>query len=73
MINQPSVESLINKLETDNLAVSRYALCVVAAKRARQLAENGTVSSPKENPNNEKELTLACGEIAEGKVIIAKD
>ena len=37
MINQPSVDLLIEKLGTDGQAASRYCLCVVASKRARQI------------------------------------
>lgn len=39
MINEPAVDLLIRKLGTDEEPVSRYALCVVAAKRARQIIE----------------------------------
>ena len=39
MINLPTVDSLISKLDENGGHVSRYALCVVVAKRARQLIE----------------------------------
>ena len=39
MINQPSVDSLVEKLGSKEHPASRYALCVVASKRARQIIE----------------------------------
>lgn len=35
MINQPSVDVLIDRLGSNGEPVSRYCLCVVAAKRAK--------------------------------------
>lgn len=71
MINQPPVDLLIEQLGTDGQPVSRYCLCVVAAKRARQIIEqtSGTVKG------NEiiKELAVASQEIAVGKVKCVKD
>ena len=37
MINEPAIDQLIDKLG-DKYKGSKYVLCVVAAKRARQLA-----------------------------------
>jgi DNA-directed RNA polymerase omega subunit len=73
MINSPSVDSLIEKLGQDGLPASRYALCVVAAKRARQLIEQDSVNSLKENPQRLKEIALACEEIESGKIKAVKD
>ncbi len=70
MINTPAVDSLINKLGQDGIPASRYALCVVAAKRARQLIEQ---NSQRENPESIKEITLACEEIESGKIKAVKD
>ena len=39
MINEPAVDVLIRKLGAEENPVSRYALCVVASKRARQIIE----------------------------------
>ena len=39
MINEPSVDALIRKLGTEEEPISRYALCTIAAKRARQIIE----------------------------------
>ena len=71
MINNPPVDLLIEQLGTDGQPVSRYCLCVVAAKRARQIIEQtaGTATG------NEviKELAIASREIASGKIKCAKD
>ncbi|MCH5143242.1 MAG: DNA-directed RNA polymerase subunit omega [Clostridiales bacterium] len=71
MINQPPVDLLIEQLGTPEQPVSRYCLCVVAAKRARQIIEQtaGTATG------NEiiKELAVASREIAEGKIKCVKD
>lgn len=73
MINTPAVDSLIEKLGQDGVPASRYALCVVAAKRARQLIEQNSVNSARENPLKLKEIALACEEIECGKVKAVKD
>ena len=39
MINEPSVDKMIRKLGSEEEPVSRYALCTVASKRARQIIE----------------------------------
>lgn len=71
MINHPPVDLLIEQLGTDGQPASRYCLCVVAAKRARQIIEQtaGTATG------NEviKELAIASREIASGKIKCAKD
>lgn len=72
MINEPAVDTMIRKLGTEEEPVSRYALCTVASKRARQIIEiernRGTSSAGKD-----KEILTACKDIAEGRVVIAKD
>ncbi len=72
MINQPSVDLLIDRLGTDEQPASRYCLCVVAAKRARQILEKHAASgaSPDEYL---KEISEACKEIADGKIKYSKD
>lgn len=71
MINQPPVDLLIEQLGTDGQPVSRYCLCVVAAKRARQIIEQ-TASNPK-SKEIVKELAVASREIADGKIKCVKD
>lgn len=73
MINEPAVDSLIGKLGEDGQPVSRYELCVVVAKRARQLIERNTVNNVNDNPGKLKEIALACEEIDEGKIKSVKD
>lgn len=73
MINQPAVDTLLEKLSREGHTASRYELCVVVAKRARQLIERGSVSNINENPGKLKEIALACEEIEEGKIISVKD
>ena len=50
--------------------MSRYCLCVVAAKRARQILEQVPSSSSGEVL---KELAVASREIADGKIKCVKD
>lgn len=73
MINEPAVDLLIDKLGHDGQVASRYELCVVVAKRARQLIEQNSVSNMNENPGKLKEIALACEEIEEGKIKSVKD
>lgn len=73
MINQPAVDTLLDKLNREGHTASRYELCVVVAKRARQLIERGSVSNINENPGKLKEIALACEEIEEGKIVSVKD
>lgn len=72
MINQPSVDTLIDQLGANGEPASRYCLCVVAAKRARQILEKHVASGA--NPDEYlKEISVACQEIADGKIKCAKD
>lgn len=72
MVNEPSVDQMIRKLGTQDKPVSRYALCTIVSKRARQIIEiekNRGVTSD----GRDKEILAACKEVAGGKVVIAKD
>ena len=72
MINQPSVDVLIDRLGSNGEPVSRYCLCVVAAKRARQILEKHAASGA--DPDEYlKEMSVACQEIADGKIKYTKD
>jgi DNA-directed RNA polymerase subunit omega len=62
MIN-PSIVSLLEKVD------NRYALVVVAAKRARQLIAGEKKLT---NIDSNKPVTVAINEISEGKVIYEK-
>lgn len=72
MINNPPVDLLIEQLGSDGQPVSRYCLCVVASKRARQIIEqtSGQNATSKEII---KELAVASREIANGKIKCVKD
>lgn len=59
MMVKPSVTEVLKKVE------NRYALIVMTAKRARQIA-NG--QAPMTDVKESSPVTLAVNEIAEGKV-----
>ncbi len=73
MINEPSVDALVRKLGTDDEPVSRYELCVLIAKRTRQIIEQMQSTGATELPGKQKEIVLACQEVVNGKVKIARD
>lgn len=73
MINVPAVDTLLNRLSHEGHPASRYELCVVVSKRARQLIERGNVNNVNENPGKLKEIALACEEIEDGKIVSVKD
>ena len=73
MVNEPSVDLLIRKLGTEEDPVSRYALCTIASKRARQILEAERNLGAQGGNERPKELSTACEDIAAGKVVIAKD
>ena len=66
MIHEPPIDILAEKVG------SKYSLCVVASKRARQILDNAQNSGVKDLPNNEKPLSLAAEEIYDGKVTATK-
>lgn len=72
MINQPTVDVLLEKLGSAEEPASRYCLCVVAAKRARQILEQHAAQGPKPDEYL-KEISVACREIADGKVKYSRD
>ena len=67
MINQPSVDELTKKIG------SRYGLCTVCAKRARQIIDQAQRQGLTEFPGKEKPLPLAANEILSGRVSAVKD
>lgn len=50
MINEPSMDALIRKLGTPEDPASRYELCVVVAKRTRQIIEQMQATGVTELP-----------------------
>lgn len=73
MINEPSVDVMIRKLGSEEDPISRYALCSIAAKRARQIIEAERNLGVHDSTGKDKELLSACKDIADGKVVIAKE
>ncbi|MBR5900188.1 MAG: DNA-directed RNA polymerase subunit omega [Clostridia bacterium] len=67
MIHKPPIDDLAQKVG------SKYTLCVVASKRARQLMEQAQNQGLLELPDKEKPLSVAAKEIYEGKLIASKD
>ena len=61
MIHKPPIDELVEKVG------SKYALCVVASKRARQLMDSPQADA------NEKPLSSAAQEIYDGKLIASND
>jgi DNA-directed RNA polymerase omega subunit len=73
MISEPSVDGMIRKLGKEDDPISRYALCTIAAERARQIIETQRNLGVTALTGKDKELLSACKDIAEGKVVVAKD
>ena len=67
MIHKPPIDDLAAKIG------SKYALCVVASKRARQIMEQTQNQGLTELPGNEKPLSVAAQEIYDGKLIAMSD
>ena len=66
MINNPSIDELANKVG------SKYALCVIASKRARQLIDHAHNQGLIDLPSKKKPLSEAAEEIIDGKVTVSK-
>lgn len=66
MIHEPPIDTLAQQIG------SKYALCVVASKRARQILDGTLVNGNKEAVVDGKPLSFAAEEIYEGKVTATK-
>ena len=66
MINNPPIDDLAQKVG------SKYALCVIASKRARQLIDNAHNQGLNDLPGKVKPLSEAALEIQDGKVTVSK-
>lgn len=66
MLHEPPIDELAEKIG------SKYSLCVVASKRARQLIDNAQNQGLTDVPGGEKPLTMAAKEIYEGKIVATK-
>lgn len=67
MIHKPPIDELAQ------IVGSKYTLCVVTSKRARQLMEQAQNQGLNELPNKEKPLSVAAQEIYDGKLIATND
>ena len=66
MLHEPPIDELAEKIG------SKYSLCVVASKRARQLIDNAQNRGLTDVPGGEKPLTMAAKEIYDGKIVATK-
>ncbi len=66
MLHEPPIDELAEKIG------SKYSLCVVASKRARQLIDNAQNQGLTDVPGGEKPLTMAAKEIYDGKIVATK-
>ncbi|PWM71429.1 MAG: DNA-directed RNA polymerase subunit omega [Bacillota bacterium] len=67
MIQEPPIDTLAEKIG------SKYALCVVASKRARQLLEQAQNQGMNDLPGNKKALSVSAQEIYDGKLVASED
>ena len=67
MINEPAIDVLTESIG-EKYKGSKYALCVVASKRARQLIDVCKSQNSTAVLDDKKPLTAAACEICDGKV-----
>lgn len=67
MIHKPPIDELAKAIG------SKYELCIVTSKRARQLMEQAQNQGYTELPSKEKPLSVAAQEIYDGKLIATND
>ncbi len=67
MIHKPPIDELVEKVG------SKYALCVLASKRARQLMDQAVNQGITDAFDKEKPLSVAAQEIYDGKLIGTND
>ena len=72
MINEPSTDELIKNLG-EKYDGSKYVLCVVASKRARQLIDISKSQNSTAIFNNQKPLSAAACEILENKISVVNN
>lgn len=65
MIHKPPIDDLVEKIG------SKYSLCVVASKRARQIMEVAQNQGVLEG--QDKPLSVAAQEICDGKLVATND
>ena len=64
MMIEPPIESLLEKVEGNH-----YKLCVLASKRAKEIANKNFFNETAPEDKAKKEITEALEEINEGKVV----
>jgi len=64
---------LVGAEKAESPPASRYELCVVVAKRARQVIDQAQNQGIKELPDKMKEIAFACREIESGKLSLTRD
>jgi DNA-directed RNA polymerase omega subunit len=67
MLHEPSIDQLAANIG------SKYALCVVASKRARQIFEQEQRPDSFAIVEDKKPLSVAADEIYDGKIVAVKD
>lgn len=67
MIHKPPIDELAQQIG------SKYELCVVASKRARQIMEQTENQGLTERLDKEKPLSVAAQEIYDGKLVATND
>ena len=67
MINEPPVDELVKAIG------SKYALCVVVAKRARQLIDQAQSQGLGDSIGDYKAITAASMEVMDGKLTATND
>ena len=72
MINEPSTDELIKNLG-EKYDGSKYVLCVVASKRARQLIDISKSQNSTAVLNNQKPLSAAASEILDNKITVVNN
>ncbi len=65
---EPSIEALLKC--TDN---NKYKLCILAEKRAKEIANKIYYEGTPSNPADKKEISKALDEIVEKKVTMNED
>ena len=67
MIHKPPIDDLAEKIG------SKYALCVIASKRARQIMDSAQNQGVTETIAKDKPLSVAAQEIYDGKLVASND
>ena len=66
MMLRPAINSLLNKITTDQHVGTRYELVIAVAKRAREVNDSDNIKMTAANS-----VSYAVNEIADGKVAVS--